>query len=220
MKKSLILLSILSANVFATNVQDFINDKNCNQIVDKTIFKVCYDYQLKGARYVAYTVDGEMANAGEHIKKRPSFYAENNIPVKYRSYPEDYTHSGYDRGHLANHADFDYSANILYQTYSMANIIPQNPDVNRDTWIKAEKYERTIAQSLGSVSVINGVNYSNNPERIGKHKIAVPTSFWKIIYNDNKNFKRCFKYENVAVLDVKSDKLKDHEVNCTTLISN
>lgn len=220
MKKTLILLSILSANVFATNVQDFVNDKNCNQIVDKTIFKVCYDYQLKGAKYVAYTVDGEMANAGEHIKKRPSFYVENDIPVKYRSYPEDYTHSGYDRGHLANHADFDYSANILYQTYSMANIIPQNPDVNRDTWIKAEKYERSIAQSLGSVSVINGVDYSNNPERIGKHKIAVPTSFWKIIYNDNKNFKRCFKYENIAVADVKSDKLKDHEVNCTTLINN
>lgn len=216
MKKILMLLSTLSANVFAVNVQDFINDRNCSQVIDKTIFQVCYDYQLKGAKYVAYTVDGSTANASEHIKKRPSFYAENNIPVKYRSYPEDYTHSGYDRGHLANHADFDYSANILYQTYSMSNIIPQVPAVNRDTWIKAEKYERSVAQSLGAVSVINGVDYSNNPERIGKHKIAVPTSFWKIIFNDSKNFKRCFKYDNV-VLDVKSDKLKNHEVDCSML---
>ena len=197
-------------------MQDFINDRNCSQIIDKTVFKVCYDYQLKGAKYVVYTVDGSTANASEQIKKRPSFYAENNIPVKYRSYPEDYTHSGYDRGHLANHADFDYSANILYQTYSMSNIIPQVPEVNRDTWIKAEKYERSVAQSLGAVSVINGVDYSNNPERIGKHKIAVPTSFWKIIFNDSKNFKRCFKYDNV-VPDVKFDKLKNHEVDCSML---
>lgn len=216
MKKILMLLSTLIANVFAVNVQDFINDRNCSQVIDKTIFQVCYDYQLKGAKYVAYTVDGSTANASEHIKKRPNFYAENNIPVKYRSYPEDYTHSGYDRGHLANHADFDYSANILYQTYSMSNIIPQVPAVNRDTWIKAEKYERSVAQSLGTVSVINGVDYSNNPERIGKHKIAVPTSFWKIIFNDSKNFKRCFKYDNV-VPDVKSDKLKNHEVDCSML---
>lgn len=210
------LLSTLSTTVYAVNVQDFINGKNCSQIIDKTVFKVCYDYQLKGSKYVAYTVDGNMANADEHIKKRPSFYVENNIPVKYRSYPEDYTHSGYDRGHLANHADFDYSANILYQTYSMSNIIPQVPEVNRDTWIKAERYERSIAQSLGTVSVINGVVYSNSPERIGKHKIAVPSSFWKIIFNDSKNFKRCFKYDN-AVPDVKSDKLKNHEVDCSML---
>ena len=62
MKKILILLSTLSANVFAVNVQDFINDRNCSQVIDKTIFKVCYDYQLKGAKYVSYTVDGNMAN--------------------------------------------------------------------------------------------------------------------------------------------------------------
>ena len=77
-------------------------------IIDKTVFTVFYDYQLKGARYVAYTIDRSKSNASEHIKKRPSFYDENNIPVKYRSSPEDYTHSGYDSSHLANHADFDY----------------------------------------------------------------------------------------------------------------
>ncbi|TXJ00408.1 MAG: hypothetical protein E6Q32_06545 [Neisseriales bacterium] len=59
-------------------------------------------------------------------KKRSNFYPENSIPEKYRSYPEDYTHTSYDRGHTANHADFDYSANLLYMTCSMANIVPRS----------------------------------------------------------------------------------------------
>lgn len=213
MKKLLLLLSPSLA--FAVNVNDYINNQNCDQIIDKTVFQVCYSYKMKGAKYVSYTIDGNLSNASEHIKKRPSFYAENKIPVKYRSYPDDYTHSGYDRGHLANHADFDYSANVLYQTYSMANIIPQNPEVNRNTWSKAERYERDVAKSLGQVSVINGVDYPANPQRIGKSYIAVPSSFWKIIYNDDKVFKRCFKYENIAPTD--NDRLRDHEVNCGTL---
>ena len=78
----------------------------------------------------------------------------------------------------------------------MANIIPQAPQVNRKTWIKAEKLERSVAVSLGSVNVLNGVVYSSNPQRIGKNEIAVPDGFWKMIYNDEKDYKKCFFYEN------------------------
>jgi endonuclease G len=44
----------------------------------------------------------------------------------------------------------------------MANIIPKVPNVNRRTWIKAEKIERSIASKLGEVSIINGVIYFSN----------------------------------------------------------
>jgi len=78
----------------------------------------------------------------------------------------------------------------------MANIIPQAPQVNRKTWSKAEKLKRSVASKLGEVSIINDVIYSDNPKRIGKNKIAVPDGFWKMIYNDDKNYKKCFYYEN------------------------
>ena len=67
---------------------------------------------------------------------------------RYRSHSRDYTHSGYDRGHLANDASFDYDMKIVRKTYTMANIIPQAPMVNRKTWIKAEKLERSVAVSV------------------------------------------------------------------------
>ena len=56
---------------------------------------------MKGAKYVFYTLDGKLVNK-LNIKKRPSFYTEKNLKKKYRSHTRDYTHSGYDRGHLAN----------------------------------------------------------------------------------------------------------------------
>jgi len=209
-------LLFLVTSLYATNLSDYINKQNCNQIIDKQVYTICYNYKAKGAKYVAYTLDGSKVNA-VNIKKRHSFYTEKNLPKKYRSHTKDYTHSGYDRGHLANDASFDYSKKVVRKTYSMANIIPQAPQVNRKTWIKAEKLERSVASKLGKVSVLNGVIYSVNTKRIGKNKIAVSEAFWKMIYNDDKNYKKCFDYENDLSATAKGDKLKSHLVNCNML---
>ena len=214
--KLLITIFLISTSIYATNILDYINKQNCNQIIDKQVYTICYDYKAKGAKYVAYTLDGSKVNA-INIKKRSSFYTEKNLKKKYRSHTKDYTHTGYDRGHLANDASFDYNKKIVRKTYSMANIIPQAPNVNRRTWIKAEKLERSVASKLGEVSVINGVIYSSNPKRIGKNKIAVPDAFWKMIYNNDKNYKKCFYYQNDLSATVKGDKLKHHLVDCNKL---
>ena len=215
----LFLLLIATISLYATEISDYINKNNCSQIIDKSVFTICYDYKLKGAKYVAYTLDGSLVNSS-NIKKRPRFYTEKNLPKQYRSTSKDYVNSGYDRGHLANDADFDYNEKTLRKTYTMANIIPQAPKVNRKTWIKAEKYERTVALELGSVTVINGVVYSSNPKRIGKNGVAVPDAFWKIIYNDEKKFKKCFYYKNDLDVIVRQDRLKSHQVDCDQLENN
>ena len=207
---------LLTTLIQATDLNQYINKQNCPQIIDKQVFTICYDYKAKGAKYVAYTLDGTKVNS-VNIKKRNSFYTEKNLPKKYRSHTKDYTHSGYDRGHLANDASFDYDEKTVRKTYTMANIIPQAPNVNRKIWIKAEKLERKVASKLGSVSVLNGVVYSSNPARIGKNQIAVPDAFWKMIYNDEKNYKKCFYYKNDLNAIAKGDKLKAHLVDCDSL---
>lgn len=208
---------LVASTIQATTISDFINKNNCDQIIDKQVFEICYNYKMKGAKFVAYTLDGSLVNKG-NIKERSKFYSESNIPMQYRSKSSDYTRSGYDRGHLANDADFDYDEKVVVKTYTMANIIPQAPLVNRKTWIKAEKYERLVASKIGSVSVINGVNYSPNPKRIGKNQIAVPDSFWKMIYNDRANFKKCFLYQNDNNIDVGIDKLENHVIDCSLVL--
>lgn len=217
MKKiTLSILLLLTTLLEATDLSQYINKQNCSQIIDKQVFTICYDYKAKGAKYVAYTLDGNKVNA-VNIKKRSKFYTEKNLPNQYRSHNQDYTNSGYDRGHLANDASFDYDDKVVVKTYTMANIIPQAPNVNQKTWIKAEKLERTVAASLGSASVLNGVVYTSNPIRIGKNQIAVPDAFWKMIYNDKENYKKCFYYENDNDINTKEDKLKSHIVDCSVL---
>ena len=96
-------------------------------------------------------------------------------------------------------------------------ILEQAPKVNRYIWIKAEKLERKVASGLKKVHVINGVIYSSNPKRIGKNEIAVPDAYWKMIYNDSKNYKKCFYYKNDLHTVAKGDKLKTHLVDCSIL---
>jgi len=214
--KLIIYILLLFTNLYAINISDLINQKNCDQIINKQVYVICYDYKMKGAKYVSYSLDGSLVNK-TNIKKRNSFYTEKTFPKRYRSTNKDYTHSGYDRGHLANDASFDYNVKIVRKTYSMANIIPQAPVVNRKTWIKAEKLERKIAVKLGKVNILNGVVYSSNPKRIGKNKIAFPDGFWKMIYNNNVNYKKCFYYKNDLNAKAKGDKLKSHLIDCSLL---
>ena len=193
--KVVLLLALLLEFVSALSISQFINDKECNQTVDKIFFKICYDYNLKTAKAVGYTLDGSLVNEN-NIEKRPSFKVERAISRKYRASTKDYVKSGYDRGHLANDASFDWSEDSLNATYSLANITPQARRVNRYTWTKVERYARYVAVKLGYVNVINVVEYSDSPQRIGKHKIAVPKGFYKVIYNKDEDFERCFYYKN------------------------
>jgi len=206
---------LLSENDFEIWKQNN-NQLNYDQLIDKETYKVYYNNDMKGALFVTYTLNGSLVNKN-NIKKRPRFYSEKNIPTKYRSKSSDYKGSGYDRGHLANDASFDHDIKALRKTYSMANIIPQSPAVNRRTWIKTEKLERKIAYSLGNVNVIIGVKYLDNPKRIGKNKIAVPTAFYKKIFNKDKKYEKCFYYNNSLYISSNGDKLKNHLVDCNIL---
>ena len=56
----------------------FINQESCNQILDKEFLTICYDYNLKVAKSVAYTLYGDLVNE-LNIQERPSFYVEREI---------------------------------------------------------------------------------------------------------------------------------------------
>jgi len=203
----------------ATEISDFINTRNCDQVLDKGFYRICYSYKSKGALYVGYTLSGKNVDAG-NIKKRPRFYPDAAIPARHRTKSADYTKNEFhaDRGHLAPDASFDYSIQALQSVYSMANIIPQYKWINRKTWVKAETYERQIARKLGSVTVVNGVVYAPNPKRMRKSGIANPDAYWKMLY-DNHGFERCFYYKNDSHTNIKDDKLRNHVVDCN-IVSN
>ena len=148
-----------------------------------------------------------------NIKERPRFYEEQSLAPTQRAKYSDYTNSGYDRGHLAPDASFDWSQESLKATYSLANIIPQLPRVNRDKWVKVEQYARDKAVELGSVNILNIVKYNSTPKRIGKSKIAISKGFYKVLYNNSESYKECYYYSN-ETNEKSSDTLISHKVDC------
>jgi len=163
--KYLFILSMLVSSLFSMNLDYFFKSNICgekNKIINKQIYKICYDTQMKGPKFVGYTLDGNLVNKGNY-KKRPSFYTEKNLKKRYRTTNSDFSYTGLDKGHMANHADFDNEKNLkrVRKTYSLANISPQYPVVNRKLWLKAEMAERSNAKRLGKLNVLNIVIYDN-----------------------------------------------------------
>lgn len=186
----------------------FFDTNSCSKVIEKANYKSCFSFKYKGTRVLSYKIDDTLSN-NYSIDERPKFYMETQLPKEYRVSPKDYTGTGYDRGHLVP-ASFDFSYESLLETYSMINIVPQTPSLNRKIWIKAEKYERLVATKLKSLEVLNFVEYSD--EKLNRDSISIPSKFYKVIFNNEKNFYKCFSFENKNYLD--DDRLKEHEISC------
>ena len=207
MKKFILLILILNSIIIAdTRTYDQkLSEKNR----PVTIY---YNYYLKGAVKAEYTVDGNLVNV-LNLRKRPSFRSNHDIPKKYRSYTNDYKHSGYDRGHLAPDADFDYNKTVLRSIYLMDNITPQLPNFNRKIWKYLEIYVRYQALKYKKLKITILPFYKNNPKRIGYHKIAVPYKFMKyIVYPKNSGKPdECYQIYNDNAL-IKNPNIKNYKI--------
>lgn len=98
---------------------------------------------------------------------------------------DDYTGSGYDRGHMApNHA-----ISVLYgregqaDTFLMTNITPQKPNLNEKLWQRLEELELDqFAKQFGRVWVVDGPIFDPPSERLhSSWRVEVPDAFYKII---------------------------------------
>jgi endonuclease G, mitochondrial len=209
-----IFLSFLNA----TEISDFIDKSKCDQVIDKKLYEICYSYKYKGALSGWVKLDGNLVGKKD-IKERPRFYSEDAILMKYKTKYSDYTGyaTDWNRGHfIVSDADFDYDEKALNKTYSMANIIPQSAIVNQKTWTKVERYGRMVSQKLGYVNSISIAKYDNLKDKINNN-IVIPTKLYRIYYNNEARFEKCFEYENKLDIDYKNDKLRDHEINCKIL---
>lgn len=95
---------------------------------------------------------------------------------------DDYTNSGYDRGHLVPFADRKYSQEIADTLFYWTNIAPQNPELNQRAWLDLENYVRELAAKCGAVRVVTGVLFlDDEPMAIGNNGVWVPSHIYKLI---------------------------------------
>ncbi len=70
------------------------------------------------------------------------FQADPDIPSQYRSELEDYSSTGYNRGHICASEDRIYNQDVNGQTFYLSNMQPQIYDFNGGVWVNMEKQVR------------------------------------------------------------------------------
>ena len=108
---------------------------------------------------------------------------------------DDYTKSGYDRGHNApNYAmSYLYGAEGQKDSFLMTNISPQLPKLNRQFWQRLESVEAKhfTEFSDNKVWVITGPVFTGSTERLSSSwKVEIPDAFYKMYITEPKDRKK------------------------------
>ncbi|MBK2115086.1 DNA/RNA non-specific endonuclease [Francisella orientalis] len=162
-------------------------------------YVVGYNYQTKEASWVAFKLT--KSKVANKLKRDDKFKEDSDIPFVYRATLDDYSRSGYDRGHLASYASMDFSKKSADESFLLSNMSPQKPGLNRQGWERLETDERIWANMYDSIYVYTGPIYKKQKiyKTIGDNKIAVPDYFFKIIYVPSKNQAIAFVMPNARV---------------------
>lgn len=136
------------------------------------------DDDLKIPRYVAYELTAPHSVGCN--KRQNNFHVDPALPDGSAA-PADYAQSGFDKGHQAPAEDFAWDAGAMSDSFSMANMAPQVPGLNRQEWERLEETVRSWALDRGPLSIYVGPYLGKSKTTIGKHHVLVPEGYWKII---------------------------------------
>ncbi|WP_200843527.1 DNA/RNA non-specific endonuclease [Pantoea sp. 18069] len=146
-------------------------------------FAVLHSGQTKTPVFVAEHLDRAVLQQGRNIQRSDHFYAEARLPSDERAEVGDYRNSGYSRGHMAPAGDMG-SVEGKAQSFSLANMAPQDVELNNGAWNDIEQATRKYVQrAQGGVYVFTGPVYSSAPQTIGRSGVHVPQFFYKLVYD-------------------------------------
>ena len=115
-----------------------------------------------------------------------AFHEEQKVPQEERSELSDYRRSGFDRGHMAPNGDMS-TAEAQEESFSLANMIPQDPCNNEVLWEGIESAVRDIALSGDEVYVVTGPAFLGTELESLKGRVLVPTHIYKAVYVPSRN---------------------------------
>lgn len=146
-------------------------------------FAILHSGQTKTPVFVAQRLNRRMLAQAGDISRSDRFFADARLPRAERAELADYRGSGYSRGHMAPAGDM-HTADAMAQSFSLANMVPQNQRHNAGAWSRIEQDTRKyVMRAQGDVYVFTGPVYADQPEKIGEGGVAVPSHLYKVVYD-------------------------------------
>ena len=149
-----------------------------DQIIRHLAYTIAYDEAHEQASWVAYELTAEETTGPA---ERASAFYEDPLVATGSATNDDYSGSGYDRGHLAPAGDMTWSPVAMRESFYYSNMSPQAPSFNRGIWKKLETQVRTWAQVYDVVQIVTGPVLSGELHSIGINNVSVPTHYYKVI---------------------------------------
>lgn len=107
---------------------------------------------------------------------------------------EDYSGSGWTKGHMAPAADFRWDSTAMDETFYFTNVCPQDQQLNSKDWEFLERQVRRWANEYGRVWVVTGPIVGRNVHgSIGERGVIVPDAFYKAVL-----VRRSGRYRSIA----------------------
>ena len=150
-------------------------------LIQRPIEAIDYNNTLGEPNWASWDLTAGDANGA--VNRQDSFAADTNLPTGFHQVgANDYSGSGYDRGHLCPSADRTDSTNDNDQTFLMSNMMPQAPDNNRIVWANFEDYCRSLCQapSNSEMLIICGPSGFTGAKINTNGYVSIPQYTWKI----------------------------------------
>jgi endonuclease G len=123
----------------------------------------------------------DRVEASRGLQRENVFHEEERLPPNQRARLADYARSGFDRGHMAPSGDMP-TPEAQAESFSLANMVPQDPGSNRCLWEGIESAVRDLAVREGEVWVLTGPIFQGETLQRLNGRVLVPTSLFKAVY--------------------------------------
>jgi len=158
------------------------------------VFSVLHSGVTRTPLWSAEHLQAENLAAAQELSRENSFHSESRLPPNQRAELADYARSGYDRGHMAPNGDMP-DRDSQRDSFSLANIVPQDGENNRNLWAGIEGAVRKMAKREGDLYVVTGPAFlGSDLKKIGN--VLVPTHLYKLVYSPRRRAGAAWFVEN------------------------
>lgn len=162
----------------------------CNQA-----FGVMHSSLSKTPLWSAEHLTADSVASARGMERHNEFHPEDRLSIGERAELNDYKRSGYDRGHMAPSGDMPDSQS-QYESFSLANMIPQAPRLNQGLWSDIEEGLRRYVSSMGDVYVLTGPVFKGSQISRLNDRVMVPTHVFKLVWNPRQQAGVAYLAEN------------------------
>lgn len=163
-----------------------------NYLMAKPQYTISYNRQKATPNWVAWRLDSSWIGS---TPRQDDYRPDQSLPLGwYQVLTEDYSGSGYDRGHMCPSGDRTNSIPNNSATFLMTNFIPQLSANNQGPWEEFESYCRTLASQGNELYIFTGPY--GTVGTIAQGRITVPQYTWKVVVvlpNGNNDLQRIRK---------------------------